>query len=80
MVLYGINIFPLTEDMRDEDTTLLSPFYINVDLFDGSLRRSAAQLRLMMDRGPHLGYFYKTVKYLFNSIQPRGDGGDKDRF
>ena len=40
MVLYGITLVPLSEDIRDEDPTLLSPFYANAAAFDGLVRRS----------------------------------------
>ena len=51
MVLYGINLVPMAEDMRDADTSLLSLFYTNDATFYRSARRSAAQLKLPMDRG-----------------------------
>ena len=44
LVLNGITLVPLMEDLRDADTTLLPPFYENDRAFDGSERRSAAQL------------------------------------
>ena len=52
MVLYGTTLVPLVEELWDLYPTLLSPFYANDEVFDWSARRSAAQLRLMMDRGP----------------------------
>ena len=52
MVLYGITLVPLEEDLSDADPTLLSPFYADYADFDGSVRRNAAQLRLLMDQGP----------------------------
>ena len=44
MVLYGITLVPLKEDLMDADPTILSPFYANGAAFDGSERRSVAQL------------------------------------
>ena len=41
MVLYGITLVHLEEDLRDADPTLLSPFYAYDAAFDGSSRRSA---------------------------------------
>ena len=52
MVLYGITLIPLSEELRDADTTIMSPFYANDALFDGLARRSAVQLRLLMEQGP----------------------------
>ena len=46
-------------------TTLLSPFYSNVVAFDGLTRRIVAQLRLLMERRPDLGYFPKPPMSLF---------------
>ena len=56
-VLYRITLFPLEEELRDADPTLLSPFYADDAAFDGLERRSAAQLRILMERGPDWGYF-----------------------
>ena len=42
MVLYGIILYTLVEDLRDADPTLLSPFYAADADFDGLARRSAA--------------------------------------
>ena len=38
MVLFGITLVPLAEELRDADTTLLSPFYANDASFDGLAR------------------------------------------
>ena len=62
MVLYRITLVPLEEELRDADTTLLSPFYINDAEFDGSTRKRAAQLHLLMDQGPDQGYFPEPAK------------------
>ena len=52
IVLCGITLFPLAEELRDVDPTLLSPFYTDDAAFDGSVRRSAEQLKLLMNWGP----------------------------
>ena len=70
MVLYGITLVPLMEDLRDSDPTLLSPFNSNDAALDGSERRSAAQLRLLMDLGPDQGYLPEPYKSLFISDNP----------
>ena len=70
MVLYGINLSPLTEELRDADPTLLSPFYADDAEFDGSARRSVAQLRLLIDWGPERSYFTEQTKSLFISDNP----------
>ena len=70
MFLYGINLVPLTEDLRDADPTILSPFYADDVVFDGSARRSAVKLRLLMDRGIDQGYLLKASKSLFITDKP----------
>ena len=42
MVLYGISLVPLAEELRDVDPNILSSFYSNDSEFDGSARRSVA--------------------------------------
>ena len=51
MVLYGITLAPLAEDLRAVDLGLLSPFYADDTAFDGLARRSAQLLKLLMRRG-----------------------------
>ena len=45
MVLYGITLVPLEEELRYMDPTLFSPFYAD----------DAAQLRLLMEQETDLG-------------------------
>ena len=71
MVLYGITLFPLAEELRNVDPTLLSPFYANYAAFDRLVRRSAAQLRLLMDRKPHQVYLPEPSKLLLISDKPK---------
>ena len=65
IVLYGNTLPPLVEELRDADTTLLSPLYINDAAFDGLMRRSMAQIRLSMDQGPDWAYLPGSAKSLF---------------
>ena len=55
MVLYGIALAPLSEELRAEDPGLFSPFYADDAAFDGSARRSAQLLKLLMKRGTDRG-------------------------
>ena len=57
MVLYRITLVPLTDELRAADPGLYSPFYADNAVFDGSARRSAQLLKLLMKRGPDRGYF-----------------------
>ena len=65
MVLYGITLAPLAEELRGADPSLLLPFYADDTDFEGLESKSAVQLRLLMDHGPYRGYFPKTTKSLF---------------
>ena len=65
MVLYGITLVSLSEELRAEDPGLLSPFYANDAALDGLARRSAQLLKLLMKRGTDRGYFPEPAKYLF---------------
>ena len=57
MLLYGITLVPLEEDLKDMDLTVMSHFCADDAAFDGLTRRSVAQLKMLMDRGPDRGYF-----------------------
>ena len=70
MVFYGITLVPLAEELREADPHLLSPFYMDDVAFDGSERRSAQLLKLLMMRGTDRGYLLKPAKSLFVSDTP----------
>ena len=59
MVLYGITLIPLAEELRAADSGLLPPFYADDADFEGLARRSAQLLKILMKRGPERGYFLK---------------------
>ena len=85
MVLYGITLALLVEDLRAEelraaDPGLLSPFYADYAAFDGSERRSAQLLKLLMKRGAGPGYFSEPAKSLFISDTPEQEEGAKRAF
>ena len=65
MIMYGITLFPLEEELRVANPGLLSLFYTDDVVFDGSARRSAQLLKLLMKRGPNRGYFPDPAKSLF---------------
>ena len=70
MVLYGITLVPLAEELRAADLGILSSFYADDTAFDGSARRSAQLLKLLMRRGPEWGYFLEPAKSLFILYTP----------
>ena len=80
MVLYGITLAPLAEELRTADPGLLSPFYADDAVFDGSAPRSAQLLKLLMKRGPDRGYFPDPAKSLFISDTPGQEEAVKQEF
>ena len=65
MILYGITLVPLAEDLRAANLGLLSIFYADDTAFDGSARCSAQLFQLLMRRGRDRGYFPEPAKSLF---------------
>ena len=51
MVLYGITLFPLAEEIRAADPGILSSFYMDDVTFDSSAQQSAQLLKLLMKSG-----------------------------
>ena len=80
MVLYGITLSPLAEELRAADPGILSPFYADDAEFDGLERRSAHLLKLLMKKGPDQGYFPKLSKSLFISDTPGQEEAAKREF
>ena len=70
MVLYGINLPTLAEELRYADPTVMYPFYANDMESYGSARRSAAQLRLLVEQGLDREYFFDPSKSLFITDNP----------
>ena len=62
------------------DPTLLSSFYTDDAAFEGSVRRSAAQLKLLMDWGPACGYFPNPDKSIFIVYNPEAKEAAKREF
>ena len=80
MVLYGITLVPLVEELQAADLGILSLFYAGDAAFDGSARRSAQLLKLLMMRGPDRGYFPEPTKSLFISDTPGQEAAAKKEF
>ena len=62
MVLYDITLIHLDEELRAADPGLLLIFYADDVVFNGSVRRVAQLLKLLLKRGPDRGYFYEPAK------------------
>ena len=67
MVIYGISLVPPEEDLWSADTYLLTYFYTDNAPFDGSVRRSAQILKLLMERGSDQGDLLDPSKSLFTT-------------
>ena len=68
--MYGITLVPLAEELTTADPGLLSTFYADDAASDGSARRSAQLLKLLMKRGVDRGYFHDLDKSIFISDTP----------
>ena len=64
MVLYGITLFPLAEELRAADLRLLYPFYMDDAAFDSSTQRSSHLLNMLMERELDRGCFPEPDKSL----------------
>ena len=80
MVLYGITLAPLEEDLRAADLGLFSSFYADDAAFDGSARHSGQLLKLLMKRGPDRGYLPEPAKSLFILDNPDQEEAAKKQF
>ena len=65
MVLYGITLTPLAEELRASYSGLLPPFYADNAVFDDSTQQSAQLLKLLKERVADRGNFPYPDKSLF---------------
>ena len=70
MVLYGINLVILVEDLWAVDPGILTPFYTDNTAFDGSEQRSAWLMKLLLEQGLAQGNLPDPAKYLFIQASP----------
>ena len=80
IILYGITLVPLAEDLRVSDPALLSPFQADDAAFDGSERRSASELCLLMNEGTDRGYFSEPAKSIFIAENLEGKEASRQEF
>ena len=73
MLLYGITLVPLAEEVRAADPGLLSPLSADDATFDALARKSAQLLKLLMERGLDRGYLPDMSKSLFILDTPTQD-------
>ena len=65
MVLYGITLVPLAEELRAVDSGLLYLFYVDDMAFDGLAKFCSHILKLLMEMEPDRGYLPEPDKSLF---------------
>ena len=70
MVIYGITLVPLVEDLQAVDPGILTPFYTEDTVFDGLVRCSTQLLNIILERVPKRGYFPNTAKLRFIAESP----------
>ena len=80
MVLTGITLAPLAEELIAAELGILSPFYTDDAVLDGSARRNAHLLNMLMKRNPDWGYFPETAKSLFILDTPGKEEAAKREF
>ena len=65
MILYGINLAPLAEELIEADPGRLSPFYADDAAFDGLARQSEHLIKMLMRSGTDRRYLPDPDKSLF---------------
>ena len=65
MVVYGITLVTLAEELCASAPDLLAPLYAHDAAFNGTAYRSARLLKLILERGLARGYFPVLEKSLF---------------
>ena len=70
MVLHEITLAPLDEEVRAEDSGLISLFYADDATFGGLALQSAQILKMLMQMGSDQGYFPEPDDYLFILYTP----------
>ena len=73
MVIYGITLIPIYEDIWDTETRLLNPFYADNVEFDRSERRGVHLIKQLLEQGKHWGYLPEPANYLFIAELPAQD-------
>ena len=80
MVIYGTTLIPLAKELSEADPGIVSPFYADDATFDGSERRSAQLIKLLMKKRTDQGYFSEPDKSLLISDTPGQEEEAKREF
>lgn len=65
MILYGLALVPLAEQLRKAFPDVILPFYLDDAGVSGRVSRIAAAMKLLEILGPARGYFPETSKSIF---------------
>ena len=60
----------MDEEIRESDLVIITQIYAYNAAFDGSTRRSAQLLKLLVEKGLDFGYFLDPAKSLFIADLP----------
>ena len=64
MVIFGIPLTPMKEELHTADLDLMGTFYAENTIFDSLAQRSAHLMRLFLDQGTNQGYLSDLEKFL----------------
>jgi hypothetical protein len=65
MVLYGLALTPLAEQLRLAVPTVVQPWYADDAAMEGPVRDIAKAMRLLQQQGPARGYYPEPTKSIF---------------
>ena len=65
VVLYGITLFFLVEDLQAADLGIIIPFYVDNAVFDKSARRSAHLWKLLLEKWQDWEFPHNPAKSMF---------------
>ena len=80
IILYGITLVPLTDNLMEVDPELLVTFYANDASFNALSGRIKWLLTLLLGKGEAQGYFLEPEKSLFIFDSPSQEGVAKKAF
>lgn len=72
MILYGIGLLPLAEELRREFPAVVQPWYADDAAAQGNAAQLAAWLRRLQAEGPKRGYFPEAAKSIL-LVHPGSD-------
>jgi hypothetical protein len=65
MVLYGLALTPLSEQLRQAVPSVVQPWYADDATMEGPVSGIARAMRLLQEQGPARGYYPEPAKSIF---------------